>query len=254
MKKTITLAIIMAMLLVPLASAMSIPVPVSGTITTDGYAGGFNVKITNIRTDESMTVVTNPQGQYFISSWTNHFDTPKYEDVFRIEVDGNYKSVIYRGGAIEADFYLEVEGPTCPVCDPVDCPSCNGDCSCPDCPSCPSCPSCPTCPEDTTPYSSCSSCCESCDTCEECPTCPAPDANRAVEILLAALGGAAVSGAAVSLTLGKIAQHYHRGIVNKHSIYTRHRNPLIRHPIGEVAPAYAKDSTGKYVYVPKEDR
>ena len=252
MKAIIPILVICSLVLLPLASALSIPVPVSGTITTDGYRGGYEVTITNTMTGETETLLTNPSGQYFISSWNNKFTNPNDQDVFKIQVEDSVKHVVYTGGPIEADFTLEG---VCPKCAPCDC-SCD-DCNCGECPPCNSCcdngdcPDC-NCPADNTPYAECNSCCQPED-CQDCPVCPEPDANRAVEILMGVLSGVAVGGAAVTVTLGKKAQHYHRGIVRKHSIFTRHRDARIRHPVGEVAPVY-KLINGKYEYVPKEKR
>jgi hypothetical protein len=247
MKNLLALLVICSLVMVPLASALSIPVPVSGTLTTEGYRGGYEVTVTNTRTGETTTILTNPSRQYFISSWNNEFANPNYQDIFRIEVEGVVKNVVYTGGPIEADFTLDLTCPKqypceCSDCDCGTCPSCNSCCESGDCPDC----NC-ECPADTTPYAECNSCCQPED-CEDCPVCPEPDANRAVEILMGVLGGVAVGGSAVTLTLGKKAKHYHRGIKNKHSIFTRHRDARIRHPIGEVAPLY-RLVDGKYAYI-----
>lgn len=247
MKRIILPLILAFLILLGSARAMSIPVPVSGTITTQGYAGGYEVTITNIRTSDSITVTTNRDGQYLLSSWTNHFDLPLMEDVFKIEVEDVFKNVVYKGGPIEADFELEV---TCPKCPPYeDCPVCE------ECDVCPEdltpheeCNSC--CPMDITPYEKCDSCCPICEECEVCEECPPTNEFFALIIgLISGVVAALVGGEGIKFVIRKnkrtgklevqITQHKHKGHGYYHSIYREHKTYW--HPKGAVHPVYDKD-------------
>jgi len=256
MKLAILSLVLSILMMSSLAAAQSLPVPVAGTITTDGWLGGYAVTVTNTRTGETITIYTNEYGQYFLDSWTNHFATPRIQDVFKIEVEDEFQNIIYLGGPIEANFDLDV---TCPKCPPVqDCPVCL---DCPDCIDCPPCdcdsccPSCPTCPIDNTPYAECDSCCEISVTlcqaykdeiCEYEPS----DLWSDILWLLALVIGLPVGGG-IGFTISRwktgklhlsVNRHKHEGYSYYHSIFTEHKNYW--HPKGVLNPKY-KD--GKYI-------
>ena len=247
MKLTILTALLAMVIMSGAVLAQGFPSPISGMVSTNGYNGGYDVTVTNTNTNDFLVVVTNAKGQYIIHSWSNFFKEPASQDVFHIEVEGEYKNVVYTGGPIEADFNLNVvcpkqepivcktcETPTCPA--PIACPECPNPTTCTECPTCPSPPTCPTNP--------------TCPTCETCEECPEPTPQDATNSILAAIIAAAAAGAAVTVTFTKKGpKHHHRGIRTKHSIYTRHRDPEIRHPMGELTPIYRRNTKGKYVYM-----
>ena len=223
--KTLT-GFILAMLVMAVGvSAQSMPMIISGTIVTEGSPWGYEVTLTNMRTGQEAKMKTDTAG-HFIFDPQNMREGAWTGDVFEVEVAGD---VFIVDDLANIPIHLDIDLTDKVVC--PDCPVVN----CPD-PECPDCEVCEDCPEPTV-----------CDECPEPEECPEPTPTEAVDLLITALAAAAVTGSAVTLTLGAKAKHYHRGIRNKHSILTRHRDPDIRHPMGEVAPVYVK-LNGRYVY------
>lgn len=231
MKKEILSGLMAFWLLITLVGAVGIPsFPLMVTGKVEGNPG-FTIQVTNLDRGVMWFDTTNYAGEYSIdiSSATKVGDDI---EVKVVECKENCVQVIRWDGSYENFEYINFDMSEA-------------------CPPFPGCPEPIECPEDTTPYAECDECCDECPDPEECPE---SDPNKAVEILLTAIASAGVAGGVVAVTLGKKAQHSHRGIRNKHSIFTRHRNATIRHPIGEVAPMYRKEDDRMYHYVPKEDR
>jgi len=245
-------------------SALSLPMVITGKIINEGSVRDIKVMLVNVRTNGQATYYTESNGFFQFEPQNMEFGV-QYGDKFLLKTEGMEFDVEFDYDTY-APFWIEIDftGEVCPKCpEPKECPKC------------------PECPEDTTPYANCDSCCESC--CEECPTieeqlpyfcpeiddlcqtefqekceltcdCPVPEPIEAIGMLITLLGGLGVGAGAVYLKLSKTARHFHYGIKNYHSIYTSHRDPLEKHPRGEIAPLYKKDSKGKWVYVPKDDR
>lgn len=237
MKKIILPMILTMMLLAVAVSAVpSFPMVISGHVNNLGVLYGYKVTLTNVNTGESLTQITNVDGHFLFDA--NNIGGLRTGDVFEVEVLGHKITIDDFNYDTYAPYYVkfdlhDIECPKCEVCE--DCPEPK---PCPDCPEPDPCLEPDPCPD--------------CPKCEECPE-PCDDEQKALDLLLAVLASAAVTGSAVSLTLSSKAKHYHRGIRNKHSIFTRHRDSLIRHPMGEIAPVYQKKGD-RYVYIPKEDR
>jgi len=246
-KLLISIMVVFMLLAAPAMGAMMQPAPVFGKVINEGVLSGIEIRATNLFTDESLTTITDDKG-YYIFEFANS-DKGLYDgENVRLEIIGCSEpecisTHIFNGNFLNYDFdvigVIEPVEPPCPPCDSC-CPMCVA------CDSC--CPVDPSCPPEAN-VENCASFCEDI-VCDECPE---PDANRSIEILLTALLSVGATAATVTLTLGKKAQHYHRGIRNKHSLLTRHRDATIRHPIGEAAPVYRKIDD-KYVYIPEEER
>jgi len=226
------------------ASALSPPLPISGTVYDEGNTDGIDVTIYNVRTGETQITTTEFGGQYLFD-WAN--TNLKYTDYdqFQITVRGITKTITFTGGPIEANFDFTGDG------------------------TCPECPSCGTCPTDTTPYSECNSCCqvdltpyETCDACclacpeqtpcpsqtpcpiptqcetNECPVCDTTVASIIAVIagLILGAGGSVGVQAYRNAKGGVTVKHKHAGIRGYHDINTVHNNPLYRHAKGELTP------------------
>lgn len=219
--KTIIMAMIVA--LIVLAGAVdampSPPTAIYGSVKNEGNIQGIPITITNMRTDVRFTIKLDARGYYqFVpANMELGFDSG---DSFTIEVEGTTADV----ETVEYGELRRIDIDLTGTCIPIICQVCPDPTICPD------------------PIV--------CDDCPEPVVCPEPEPitdNRAIEWLLAAIAGAGVSGTAVTLALGKKAQHFHRGIRNKHSLLTRHRDSDIRHPIGKATPIYKKIGD-KWVY------
>lgn len=205
------------------------PLPIAVKVLNDQNVEGLYITVRNVRTGEQMEQFTNNAGEA-IFDWANSRLKFSDGDRFIVTFLDMTQEFVYTGKAVPIIvFDLYGKFPDCPL-----------DIVCPPKVDCPTCQICDT--------------CQTCDTCEECQVCEEVDENKALELLLGVIVGAGVSGAAVYVRLGQKAQHYHRGIRSYHSIFTRHRDPDISHPRGELAPVYRKNTEGKYVYIPEEER
>jgi len=235
MKKIIIPLILTMMLLAVNVYAFGLPIVISGYVRNEGDISGITVTLRNMRTGGEMLLKTSGSGHFLFDVGNIAFGV-RAGDTFEIGVNehrifiDDFNWVTYQPYEVEIDLF----GRECPKC--FECDVCE-DCPPPECPDCKVCEDCPepiVCPEPVI--------------CPEPEECPDPDENKAMEILLTAIIAAGVAGGAVSLTLSSKAQHYHRGIRSKHSIFTRHRDSEIRHPIGEIVPLYKKINN-KYIYV-----
>lgn len=245
MKKLAILITAWILLAAPLVMAQQMPQqPVPIGVKVLAYnAADIEVKITSHTPGkynyETIVGKTNENGDYLEDAANFKIGYTDGQE-FIIEAADQTKKVIYTNGkfSLYVEFDLIGSKAKCPpeLCDPCNCETCE---TCKTCESCTACTNCET--------------CVTCKVCENCPSCecPEPTEQDAMNLILAALAGAAASGAAVSLTLGSKAKHYHRGIRSKHSIFTRHRDERIRHSVGEIAPVYRKINN-KYTYIPKE--
>lgn len=152
-----------------MVGAISTPMPISAQIINEGRLDGYEVRITNMRTGEAQSVITDGNG-WFLFDWSNSklgwipLDNMKIEVLSCLEFAECtvMKQIDSSGSPIS--FKIDLIGVACPVCE-----------------------DCPVCPADTTPYKECDSCCPTvicpdcpdviCDcpdvpVCEECPECP----------------------------------------------------------------------------------
>jgi len=230
----------------------------------------YEVRITNLRTNETITGYTNEYLEFSVD-WANSEKGYEIGDVFEIVALNQSTRIKYTGepptelvNAYTGEdvsivyFYMDK------VCEsfcikekviyiPSECPEdttpyaeCNSCCEpCLEC-ICPPCPE-VECPEDTTPYERCDSC---------CPDCPETiPMEMLVTLILTFFGigfGSGTYGYKFVIRRRKdsgkleaqITQHKHYGINRYHSIYTIHRDERIRHPKGCRNPIY-KD--GRFV-------
>jgi len=233
--KRIVAFMVLALMMVAVGvNAQTIPSVIYGKAVNVGEVGGIKVTLKNIRTDTSVSMYTDKTG-YFQFTPANMPFGFQNGDNFELSAKDVKNQINNLNAGDIRESNLNLLGNDCPSC--PDCPSC-------DCPDCPTCYDCPI-PDE----------CEVCTDCPEPQECPEPeptDESHLLDVILSGLAGAGVCGAAVTLTLGKTAQHFHRGIKNKHSIFTRHLDAEIRHKIGEYNPTYKKIGD-KWVYVPKEE-
>lgn len=229
------------------ATAMSLPMIISGTVQDEGELSGFNVVLTNTRTSGQLTAITDQNG-YFQFEPQNMPFSVRDGDIFEVEVlerkividDFNYAN--YAPYFIEFDF--SDERPLCVDCpEPIVCPE-------------------PTCPEPIV--------CDKCVVCPDpiiCPEpCPEPEENfdwawSLVIGLLAGAGGSAYALRNRMFTtirtgykryvtdygIEKIL-HKHPGIRGYHNPETSHRNSKIRHPKGQIIIKYDKDEDGDWKF------
>lgn len=238
--KWIPFALVM-ILMVGTAAAQSLPMIIDGKVKNEGFLAGYRVTLTNTRTNIQTSVITGRDGTFMFMPANMQWGAQNGDD-FVLECEGKQIQVNDLGYN-PVEVLIDLTNQACPKPDP--CPSCPEDntpyASCDIC-----CPSCPDCPDDVTPYTNCDSCCL---TPEPCPV----DENKSVEMILVALAGLGVGVGGVYLKLGKTAQHLHKGIIGYHSIYTSHKNVLIKHPRGENMPVY-KLVNDKWTYISKENR
>jgi len=197
----IGIPIMVALLLVTLlvtgiVSAPFSPMPVSMKVINVGSLAGYQIQQTNLRTSETVTLITDGNG-FVLYDWSNSVFKWVPGDTIRTVVVECSSSSCTVDNKIDIEgspiyFTLDITGKACP-----NCPTCS--CHCKDCPSC-SCPSCPDCSVVTCPDQIV---CETCPTCpveKVCPECETCEIPTGWEFLLGVIGAIfGVSGSSLAI-------------------------------------------------------